>query len=271
MSPSQLVAAADLQGLAAIAITDHDTLSGLAEARTAAAATPDLRFIPGIEVSARFDAGTMHILGLGIDPENEALGKMTLRMRQARDRRNPEIIRKLREMGIDISDQDVAAVAREMHGRQDCAVTSRVHIAETLRRLGRASSIADAFDRYIGKEAPAYVSRDRPASGEIIATIARAGGLPILTHPPQLNCTNRAQLERIVRELKAHGLLGIEAYHSSHTPAQTRQYLDLARRLGLGVSGGSDFHGSVRAEMQLARPRVPVSALTAPISALLAN
>ena len=271
MSPSQLVAAADLQALAAIAITDHDTLSGLAEAREAAVACPDLRFIPGVEVSARFAAGTMHILGLGIDPHDEALGEMAGRMQRARDRRNPEIIRKLREMGIDISDQAVAAVAREMHGRQDFAVTSRVHIAETLRRIGRASSIVDAFERYIGREAPAYVNRDRPAADEIIAAITHAGGLAVLAHPSQLNCTNRAQLERIVRDLKAHGLVGIEAYHSSHTPAQTRRVIDLARSLGLGISGGSDFHGSARARTQLARPRVPISALTAPITDLLAN
>ena len=270
LSPAELVATADRLGLVAIALTDHDTLSGLAEAGAAADRTPDLRFIPGIEVSARFAGGTMHILGLGIDPADDALAAMTHRMQQARDLRNPEIIRKLNEMGIDISDDAVAAVAREMHGRQDCAVTSRVHIAEALRRTGRVSSIAEAFDRYIGREAPAYVNRDRPAAGEIIATITHAGGLAVLAHPSQLNCTNRAQLERIVRDLTAHGLAGIEAYHSDHTPAQTRRYMDLARRLGLGMSGGSDFHGPSRLEVQLARPRVPLSALTAPITDLLA-
>jgi len=270
LSPSALVAAADRLDLAAIALTDHDTLSGLGEARAAADRSPDLLFIPGIEVSARFADGTMHVLGLGIDPANEALAAMTHQMQRARDQRNPRIIRKLKEMGIDISDDDVAAVAREMHDRQDCAVTSRVHIAETLRRAGRVGSIAEAFNRYIGREAPAYVDRDRPAASEIIATIDGAGGLAVLAHPSQLNCTNRAQLERIVRGLASHGLAGIEAYHSDHSPAQTRQYMDLARGLGLGISGGSDFHGPGRIEVQLAHPRVPVAALTGSIADLLA-
>jgi len=269
LSPSELVVAADRLGLAAVALTDHDTLSGLAEARNAADRTPDLRFVPGVEVSARFAGGTMHILALGIDPADEGLSAMIDRMRQARDRRNPRIIRKLRELGIDISDGDVAAVARRMHGRQDCAVTSRVHIAEVLRRTGRVGSIAEAFDTYLGRGGPAYVDRDRPPAGEIIAAIEAAGGLAVLAHPSQLNCTNRAQLERIVRDLAAHGLAGVEAYHSDHTPEQTRQVIDLARRLGLGISGGSDFHGPARAEVQLGRPRVPVSALAGPVGDLL--
>ena len=269
LSPAELVSAADRRPLAALALTDHDTLAGLGEAAEAAEQADDLRFIPGIEVSARFTGGTMHILGLGIEPADEGLGAMTRRMQQARDRRNPKIIHKLREMGIDISLDAVAAVAREMHAGQDCTVTSRVHIAETIRRAGRAGSIAEAFDRYIGVGAPAYVDKHRLAASEIIAAIDRAGGLSVLAHPSQLNCTNIAQLERIVRGLVRHGLGGIEAYHSDHTPAQSRQYIALAGRLGLGISGGSDFHGPTRADVRLGCPRVPVSALTGRVAELL--
>jgi len=268
-SPAELVAAADRLGLAAVALTDHDTLSGLAEARAAAGETGDLLFIPGIEVSVRFTGGTMHVLGLGIDPADEGLVAMTRRLQQARDERNPKILSKLRELGIDISTDDVAAVARQMHAGQDCAVTSRVHIAETLRRMGHAKTIADAFDLYIGTGARACVDKDRPAPRDAIAAITAAGGLAVLAHPSHLNCTNRAQLERIVRDLAHLGLSGIEAYHSDHTPVLTRQVIDLARRLNLGVSGGSDFHGPSKTDIQLGRPRVPIAALTPPIADLL--
>ena len=269
LAPADLVAAADHQHLAALALTDHDTLSGLDEARAAARAAPDLTFIAGIEVSARFDGGTMHMLGLGIDPADEGLAALCRTLQQARDERNPLILAKLRGMGIEITDDDVAQVAGQLHAGQDCAVTSRVHIAETLRRMGRAESIVDAFDRYIGAGRPAHVHKWRPPAGDVIAAIDRAGGLGVLAHPSQLNCANRAQLERIVRDLRGRGLAGIEAYHSNHTPEQTRRYLDLARGLGLGVSGGSDFHGPARLDVQLARPRVPVGALTGRVADLL--
>ena len=271
MAPADLVAAAEARRLAAVALTDHDTLSGLAEARDAADRAPGVRFIPGIEVSARFAGGTMHILGLGIDGDNEALTALTKRLQRARDQRNPRIVEKLRQLGIDITTDDVAAVTGQCHAGRDCAVTSRVHIAETLRRMGRAGSTADAFERYIGLGRPAHVHKWRPAARDIIAAIRRAGGLAVLAHPSQLNCANRAQLERIVRDLATWGLEGIEVYHSDHTPAQTRRYRDLARALGLGVSGGSDFHGPARAGVLLGRPRVPVSALTGPVAELLAR
>jgi len=267
-SPAQLIASADRLGLAAVALTDHDTLSGLAQAAAAAEQTPDLRFIPGIEVSVRFTGGTMHILGLGVDPNNDALLAMTRSLQQARDERNPKILGKLRDLGIDISLDDVHAVARQMHAGQDCAVTSRVHIAETLRRHGHAKTIAQAFDRYIGAGAPACVDKDRPAARDAIAAITAAGGLAVLAHPSHLNCTNRAQLHRIVADLAHMGLAGIEAYHSDHTPVLTRQIRDLARPLHLGISGGSDFHGSNKTSVKLGNPRVSLTALTSPIADL---
>lgn len=268
-SPGELIAAADRLGLAAVALTDHDTLSGLAEARAAAGQTGDLLFIGGIEVSVRFTGGTMHVLGLGVDGGDEGLVALTRRLQQARDQRNPKIVRKLRDLGIDISTDDVADVARQLHAGQDCAVTSRVHIAETLRRMGHARTIADAFERYVGAGARAYVDKDRPTPRDAIAAITAAGGLAVLAHPCHLNCANRAQLERVVRDLMHWGLSGIEAYHSDHTPLQTRQVIDLARRLHLGVSGGSDYHGTCKTDIQLGHPRVPVAALTSPVADLL--
>lgn len=270
LSPAGLIAAADRLDLAAVALTDHDTLSGLSDARAAAAGASKLRFISGIEVSVRYSGGAMHILGLGIDPADAGLLDLAARLRRARDERNPKIVARLRDLGIEISDDDVADVAREMHAGQNCAITSRVHIAETLRRMGRANSVSDAFDRYLGRGAPAHVDKDRPSAAEAIAAIAAAGGIAVLAHPSQLNCTNRAQLQCIVRDLMARGLAGIEAYHSSHTPTLTRQVIDLARRWGLGLSGGSDFHGPARAAVRLGYPRVPVAALTGPVAQLLA-
>jgi len=268
VSPAELVAAADRCNLAALALTDHDTVAGLAAARAAADAASELQFICGIEISIHFTGGTMHILGLGIDPGDEALVALTHRLQRARDERNPKIVRKLRAADIDISDDDVAAVAHQMRAGQDSAVTSRVHIAETLRRMGHAGSIPDAFERYLGRGGAAYVDKDRPVPSEAIAAIRAAGGLAVLAHPSHLNCANRAQLERVVRDLMRWGLGGIEAFHSDHSPLQTRQVMDLARRVGLGVSGGSDFHGPSKADVRLGHPRVPLAALTGPVAEL---
>jgi len=260
--PAELVRLAEAKRLAAVALTDHDTLAGLAEARAEAALHPRLRLVEGIEVSARFTGGTLHILGLGIDPEAEELRRLAERLREARDERNPKMLARLRALGVPITMEDVLAEgSAPADGRP--LVIGRMHFALALCRKGCATSVAEAFDRYLGDGAPAYVDKERIAPAEAIGAIRQAGGLAVLAHPVQLHLANRAQLERVVRELARHGLGAIEVYHTEHTPAQTRAFLDLARRLGLGVTGGSDFHGAAKPEAVLGRPRVPASVVPA--------
>ena len=309
VSPRELVRLAEAKRLAAIALTDHDTLAGLREAADEAKRHPDLRFVPGIEVSARFPSGTMHILGLGIDEAAAPLGKLIATLRAARDERNPKIIAALQSLGYPIDMDDVLAAARcrglprrsrqptsdpdngrdslragrvtwlaaedaSSHGTGRIPLVhtdetpvlrehtvGRVHIAEALRRKGCVASIAEAFERLIGHDGPAYVDKERLDPPEVVRAIADSGGAAVLAHPPQLLYENLAQLERIVKGLAGHGLAAIEAYHSDNTPEQTRAYMKLARKYRLGVTGGSDFHGPAKPDVRLGRPPVPLAAL----------
>jgi len=261
LGPAELIRFADGRRLAAVALTDHDTTDGLAEARAAADELTDLHFIPGIEISGKFPAGTLHILGLGIDEKAPKLRAVTARLRHARQQRNPKMIAKLQQLGLDIAMDDVLAVASEIrHGRAG-RIIGRLHMAETLRRKGCVKTTGEAFAKYVGSEGAAYVDKERLWPREAIGAINDAGGVAVLAHPAQLNCRNRAQLERIVRELVAMGLGGIEAYHTDHTAAQTRLHLELAGQYHLLPTGGSDFHGAAKPEARLGRPPVPLSTI----------
>ena len=151
VSPEELIAMADSLRLAAIALTDHDTTAGLAEAHLAAEQTPKLCFIAGIELSARCERGTMHILGLGIDANAESLQELLRQLRQARRQRNPKIIEKLRSLGFEITMEDVRSTAGGAK-RRDVEIISRLHIAETMRQKGFARTIDDAFKRFLAIE-----------------------------------------------------------------------------------------------------------------------
>ncbi len=264
-SPAEVVALADEAGLAALALTDHDTTSGLAEARAAAADRPGLRLVPGVEVSARYTGGTMHILGLGIDENAPALRRLLASFIGARDDRNPKILAKLQAIGIDVDMDDVLGAAESFDpGRAH--VIGRMHIAEAIRVKGYAQSIQDAFARYLGNGGAAFVDKERLEPREVIEGIVAGGGAAVLAHPVQLNLRDGQELEDYVRRLAAAGLGGIEVYHPDHSPERTRRYLDLARRLGLLVTGGSDFHGTAKPGVSLGRPKVPLAAVTGPLA-----
>jgi len=257
LSAGEVVRHADRKRLAAVALTDHDGTAGLPEAARAAAGL-GVRFVPGVEISAEFAGGTLHVVGLGIDPSGASLARLLGRMRDARDERNPRMIAKLRQLGIDIS---MAEVRRFARGRGGGSVIGRLDMAGVLQVKGRVGSVAEAFERYLGPNAPGFVDKERLAPRQAIDAIRRAGGVAILAHPVHLNCPNARRLEQVVRSLARDGLDGIEVYHSDHTDAQTRQYLDLARRRGLLISGGSDFHGGPKPDVLLGRPKVPLAAV----------
>ncbi len=254
--PAELVRLADEQGLAAVAITDHDTTAGLAEAQAAAENFPELQFIPGAEVSAQFPNGVLHILALDIDPQAPALTNLLEQLRQARRQRNPQIAERLRSLGMEITLADAEAIAGQ------AGVVGRLHFAMAMQQKGFVKTLGEAFGRFIGDGGPAFVDKERISPRDAIGAIRQAGGVAVLAHPKQLHCTNDAQLERILREFISHGLNGIEAYHSDHDIRQTRLYLDMAIKHNLTVTGGSDFHGSCKPNVTLGRPRVPLAALS---------
>jgi len=270
LSPAGLIRKADAERLAAVALTDHDTIDGLAEAIDAAGELPELCFVTGVEISAKLPEATLHVLGLAINPAGRELRELLERLLAARNERNPKMIAKLQQMGVDISLDEVTAFARGGgETAREHLVVGRMHMAETLRRKGHVRTTKEAFEKYVGDRAPAYVDKERLTPTQAIEAVHSAGGIAAIAHPAQLKCRNRAQLERIVRGLIRGGLDAIEVYHCNHTPEQTRAYLDLARRLGLCITGGSDFHGAARADAVLGHPRVPLSVISGKLAELL--
>ena len=248
LSPTQVVELARRAGLSALALTDHDTLAGVGEAASVASSI-GLDFITGIEISAEYPApGTLHILGYGVDPENPKLKTLTDTLIAGRDNRNPRIVAKLNEMGVAVSMQEWEDEAKG-------GVLGRPHLAAILHRKGYVSSIKQAFDKYIGQGAPAYVDKERLSPRQAIERIRESGGVPVLAHPAQLRTTNDGELERVVKDLVDLGLAGLEVLHSDHDAAHVEKYTTLANRFGLLKTGGSDFHGSNKKDIEIGLAR----------------
>jgi len=242
-SPAEVVRLAKEGGLAAMALTDHDTVDGLPEAM-AAGEEFGVEVIPGVEISAQFPGGTMHILGLFVEYHNGRLDQRLAVLKQARIDRNPRIIAKLNALGIPIT---MARVDRISGGGQ----VGRPHIARALMEAGYVQDLQEAFDKYLGWHRPAYVSKFRFPPDQALAMIREAQGIPVLAHPFTLGLGSASALKNLVIELKGLGLAGLEVYYSEHTPEQEALYLKLARELDLQISGGSDFHGLNKPEITL--------------------
>ncbi len=243
LSPRELVAEAKAQGLRAIALTDHDTTEGLDEALAAGAAL-GLEIIPGIEISADHQPGSMHILGLFIDHDYPPLAEQLQVLKQARADRNPQIIAKLQKLGLAITMDEVRAVAG---GGQ----VGRPHIAQVLLQKGYIASFQEAFEKYIGNHGPAYVNKFRFSPREAIAMIAAAGGIASLAHPFTLEYSSTGHLKMILQQLRDWGLTALEVYYPEHSPDRQAIYKNLAQELGLLLTGGSDYHGVIKPEVKL--------------------
>ncbi len=263
--PQDLATLAKAAGVAAIALTDHDTTEGL-PACAEACARQKIAFVPGIEVSADpgpppgepadspIRRGTLHILGLFVRHDDPLLLAVRERMREARDSRNPAIVGKLNELGVSIRYEEVTTLA----ATQGTQIIGRPHIAQVLVEKGYVKSVQDAFARYLRQGAPAYVRRDRLPADEAIDAIHHAGGLAIMAHPVQLGAADPDDLEHRVIRLKELGLDGIETRHSDHTANLVARFEALAAKLNLLTTGGSDFHGS-RKPVELGSQRVPMA------------
>jgi predicted metal-dependent phosphoesterase TrpH len=243
LSPLKIIERAKEIGLRAIAITDHDTIEGSAEA-LGYPPWPSLEILSGIEISAHVPSGTMHILGYLLRLDDSSLRQTLKRVQEARANRNIKIVERLQELGVPIQYHELAAVSG---GGQ----IGRPHIAQVLVHKGAARSVDEAFKRFLRKGGAAYVSRYRLLPGEAIQMILRAGGVPVLSHPFTLDVKDERDLEDLLVDLKGVGLKGMEVYYPEHGPERTTQYERLARRHGLVMTGGTDFHGEAKPRVQM--------------------
>ncbi|MDG0812318.1 PHP domain-containing protein [Cohnella rhizosphaerae] len=233
--PSDNVRMAAEAGLAAIGITDHDTVAGLDEARQAAR-TYGVEVVPGVEISTAHDGQDIHILGYFADDRDPVFLARLASQRRVRDSRNELIVARLNELGVRLSWEAVLDAAGRDRGPDE--TVGRPHIAEALVRMGAVSSLQEAFDRYLAEGKPAYVLPPRIAPAEAIAWIHEAGGAAVVAHPGLYGADDT--VEALLRDGVADG---VEAYHSDHTAEDERRYADMAARYGVVATGGSDFHG----------------------------
>jgi predicted metal-dependent phosphoesterase TrpH len=248
LTPVEILRQAEQLHLGAISITDHDTLKGSMDLLEAADVSP-VRVISGIEISAfppdSFTvAGSFHILGYGIRLNDPVLNHNLEKLQHARENRNPFIINRLNEMGVDISIEEVFQTSGE-------AQVGRPHIAQLMIKKGFVRSIDEAFDIYLGFNKPAYVEKYKLTCRQAIEMIAAAGGTPVLAHPFLLGIPDVSRMKSIVAALKEMGMQGIEVFYPDHSPENVTLYLELARKFDLVVTGGTDFHGAIKPNIQL--------------------
>ena len=244
LSPEAVVALAAERGLAALSITDHDSLESL-EPALKATVSP-LELVPGIELSTVHGELDLHILGYYIDPAHEPLGRRLDRFRDERSERAMTMLARLRDLGVELDSGEVIHLAGP-------GVIGRPHIARAMVRAGHVPSLDDAFRQYLGRGGRAFVPRVSFRAEEAIDLVLAAGGVSVLAHPGPL------LPDSIIEELVRMGLRGIEVWHPQHHTATVRRYRELARRLGLLETGGSDFHGAHRGP-DLGGMRVPLAA-----------
>jgi len=242
-APAEVAAQAAATGLAAAALTDHDTVAGV-DAFLAAARDLGLTAVAGVEISANHPHGSMHLVGLFVDHRHPDLIRGLRWLQQGRAERHPRMLEKLKALGLDLTWDEVEAQAG---GGQ----VGRPHFARAGVARGWVPSLQAAFDQYLRKGRPAYVNRTRLDPPRAIELLHRAGGLAVLAHPVTLGAFNFEALAEEITELKEVGLDAVEAWHPSLDSAWTGPLLKLARRLDLGVSGGSDFHGDNQPEVKI--------------------
>ncbi|MDE2125851.1 MAG: PHP domain-containing protein [Armatimonadetes bacterium] len=242
LSPAQLIAEAKRINLAALAITDHDTVAGAVEA--CGTLTDALVVVPGIEMAARNAFGRCDILGLFIDPYSGALQSSLASRRAWRTERAQSMVKRLNRAGVPLSMEAVNTCAGS-------AAIGRPHVARALVEGGFATDISHAFSKYLAEGRSGYIPSAQLTTAEVISTIHAAGGVAVLAHPARIGLGEHAICEA-AEALRTEGLDALECWYSTHTDAETHSLLALARRLGLLVTGGSDFHGPhVKPEIKL--------------------
>jgi len=230
LTPSQMVALAKDRGLEVISITDHDSVSGVDEALAAAGSGGKITVVPGVEINTDLATGELHVLGYFIDYKDGDLVAALAKIRESRVGRAQKMLAKLQELGMPLEWQRVMDLAS---GESIC----RPHIAQAMLEKGYIADEREAFDRYIGRNCPAYIGREKVGPSDAVRIVKKAGGIPVLAHPADI-----ADVDNLIVDLKMAGLEGIEAYYGQYNGKTVRRILGLAKRHGLLTTGGSDYH-----------------------------
>lgn len=255
MNPGELVRHAKGKGLAAVALTDHDTIDGVAEALKVGKEI-GIEVVAGTETSVDFTP-EMHILGYFFGDTYLNFEPTLQQLRLNREERNPKMVQKLRDMGFDISMEEVRAEAKGN-------IVARPHMAKVLMKKGYVKSISEAFEKYLADGKPAFIRKDKLTPEECIAAITEAGGIPVLAHPILLHLS-WSKLDKLVDRLVKAGLKGIETYYVENTQEDTGNLLRMAIKYNIIPTGGSDFHGSFKPDIEIGEGKgnlvVPYDAL----------
>lgn len=243
LSPRELVRKTAEERLQVIAITDHDTTAGVGDA-VEAGKEFGVTVIPGVEISIDFQPGTNHLCGYFIDVENDELKDGLQFVQDARSNRNPMIVQKLNNLGIDIT---MPEIVEQAGGDQ----IGRPHFAKVLVNKGYAKDIKEAFTKYLAKGAPCYMDKLRLSLEHAVKMIRSAGGAAVLAHPAELAFDTEKQFRDYFQYAKDTGVAGIESYSSHHSPDQNAMFRRLADELNMFSTGGSDFHGDTKPKIQL--------------------
>lgn len=230
-SPSEVVKLAYEQGVRILALTDHDSMEGMAEARHAAERYEDFTLIAGVEMGTDIPGGEVHVLGYFVDPDHPELRATLQRLRDGRRGRGKGMVEKLRQLGLGVTWEQVQRIAGD-------SAVGRPHVAQALLENGCVANITEAFEKYVGRDGPAYVERVKLTPAEAVAIIERVGGVPCLAHPRDLE-----DLDAMLTELKAASLRALEVFYQDYDQPTLDRLLSAARRFDLLPLGGTDYHG----------------------------
>jgi 3',5'-nucleoside bisphosphate phosphatase len=253
LTPAQLVVRAAKLALKVIAVTDHDSTEGVREAQAAGQAH-GVEVIAGVEINTDVPGSEVHVLGYFLNPAHEELNAQLARIREGRIGRARKMAEVLTQMGAPVRFERILEIAGE-------GSVGRPHVAQALLEAGHVSSFSEAFDKYIGRDSPAYVERMKFTPAEACALIRRAGGLPVIAHPVFFDrygaIKSGFNLDTMLPEMIAAGLAGLEVYYAGYDAITIEHLLGVARRYGLLVTGGTDFHGIRPNEPDLGSVYVP--------------
>jgi hypothetical protein len=244
-TPEEVIREAKAAGLSTISITDHDVVGGIDPAALEGAQV-DVRVIPGLEFTTETKEAEIHILGYFIDHHSDKLLAILSKIQESRTARIFKMVDKLKSIGIDLEPEKILALSANKGS------VGRPHVARAMVEAGIVSNIREAFQKYIGSDGPAYVPHFKLTPEEAIKLVIESSGIPVYAHPATSN------RDDMIPELMSYGLKGIEAYYGGHSASNVRRYLSLAKKHGLLVTGGSDYHGAQSArEIRLGDVRLP--------------
>src|SRR6266436_6916595 len=249
-TPRELVQEAARRGLRVLAVTDHDSTSGLAEALDEAARHPPLEIVPGIEINCDVEGAEIHILGYYVNYEATWFQDFCRAQREERRARVHRMAARLRELGMPIDPDEVLALVRE-------GSAGRPHVAQAMMKRGYVKSVREAFDKYLAAGKPGHVPRQKLTPEDAVRLIRKAGGVPVFAHP------GLSDRDGLIPGLIGAGMMGIECYYTEHSAAQRASYVQICHDHDLVATGGSDFHGPKVRAATLGSPAVPMSTVDA--------